>query len=231
MSNNKTNNAVFDATGWWEEKGKHRLLHTINPTRVTYIDEQINGVLHKNILDVGCGGGILTESLAKQNADVTGIDIASAAIDTAIKHAKENNLNIDYQATSIEEFTKINKSKFDAVVCMEMLEHVYDPKLVISQLVNLLTANGSLLLSTINRTPMAYAIMIVGLEKITNLIPRGTHDYEMFLKPSEVAKWCKEANLDVVDIVGVNWHFFARTFKLSHTNMPMNYFIHAKKKS
>ncbi|MBF2734795.1 MAG: bifunctional 2-polyprenyl-6-hydroxyphenol methylase/3-demethylubiquinol 3-O-methyltransferase UbiG [Betaproteobacteria bacterium AqS2] len=218
---------VFDAKGWWDPQGKHRLLHVFNPTRTGYVERVCEGLAGKEVLDAGCGGGIFAEALARSGAKVTGIDASAGAIEAAREHAKAEGLDISYEEAGIEDYQR--EKKFDAVVCMEMLEHVAAPAQAVAALAGLLKPGGDLVTGTINRTPFAYLVMIVGLEQVTGLIPRGTHEYKAFLKPDEIASWCADAGLRVKDVAGANWDFFAKDFRLSATRMPMNYFLHARK--
>lgn len=219
---------VFDAKGWWDPQGKHRLLHVFNPTRTAYVERACGGLEGKAVLDAGCGGGIFAEALARRGAKVTGIDPSAGAVAAARAHAKAEGLEIAYEEAGIEDYRPKGK-KFDAVVCMEMLEHVAAPARAVAALGSLLRPGGDLVTGTINRTPFAYLVMIVGLEQVTGLIPRGTHEYKAFLKPDEIASWCADAGLRVRDVAGANWSFFAKDFRLSATRMPMNYFLHARK--
>lgn len=220
--------AAVDTSAWWDMQGKHRLLHAFNPTRVAYVENALGGLEGKEILDVGCGGGIFTEALAQRGARLTGIDASADAIAAAKAHAAEGKLAIEYQAVALEDYDAGGK-QYDAIVCMEMLEHVAAPAAAIARLAGWLRTGGDLVAATINRTPQSWLVMIVGLEVVTGLIPRGTHEFKAFLKPAEVAQWCEAQGLRVEDVAGANFDFFAKDFRLSATHMPMNYFLHARK--
>lgn len=219
---------TVDTSAWWDPQGKHRLLHAFNPTRLAYVENALGGLEGKEILDVGCGGGIFTEALAQRGARMTAIDASADAIAAAKAHAAEGKLDIEYQAVALEDYDAGGKL-YDAIVCMEMLEHVAAPADAIARLASWLRPGGDLVAATINRTPQSWLVMIVGLEVVTGLIPRGTHEFKAFLKPAEVAAWCEAQGLRVEDVVGANFDFFAKDFRLSATHMPMNYFLHARK--
>ena len=204
-------------------------MHVINPVRLRHVNDRVGGIAAKKVLDAGCGGGILTESLAKEGAKVTGIDTSKGAIERARKHAAQGDLDIDYLVESCQSHAATRRNAYDVVTCMEMIEHVEDPAVTIAQLSSVLRTGGSLVLSTINRTPLAGAVMIGALERVAGVIDRGTHNYEMFRTPTEVGRWCEDSGLVVLDATGANWSFFGKTFLLSKTFMPVNYFLHAKK--
>ncbi len=216
----------FGAAGWWEQGGEHALLHALNPTRVGYLARRLGGLGGKRIADVGCGGGILAEALAEAGAVVTGVDPSAAAIGAAARHADGSGLAIDYREGSAAD---LEPGSYDAVACMEVLEHAADPGALVAQCAALLAPGGALIAATINRTPVAYASMIVGLEGMLGALPRGSHSYEAFVAPRELAGMCSRAGLAVADVVGVNWSFFGRTFMLSSWLMPANYMIDARR--
>lgn len=221
----------FGASGWWEEAGTHALLRVINPVRMAYLRERCGDLAGRQVVDVGCGGGILSVTLAAAGADITGIDIAAGAVATAQREARRRALPARFVTTDANSFAATGAAaRFDLVTCMEMLEHVADPAAEIEALAALLCPGGDLVLSTINRTPLAYAAMVLGLEQALRTLPPGTHRYDYFLRPEEVAGHCRAAGLEVLDIVGANWSFFGKTFLLSRTSMPVNYLLHARQR-
>ncbi|QGM80461.1 bifunctional 2-polyprenyl-6-hydroxyphenol methylase/3-demethylubiquinol 3-O-methyltransferase UbiG [Otariodibacter oris] len=197
------------AKSWWDPQGDFKPIHLLNPLRLAYINEKSEGLFGKKVLDVGCGGGILSESMAKAGANVTGIDMTTHPLEIAKQHAQENQLKIDYQRITVEDFLakhlETQAEKYDVITCMEMLEHVPDPLSVISSCQKLLKPNGVLFLSTINRTLKAYALVIIGAEYVLKMLPKGTHEFDKFIKPAELLYWCDKADLDCIDMVG--YHF------------------------
>jgi 2-polyprenyl-6-hydroxyphenyl methylase/3-demethylubiquinone-9 3-methyltransferase len=224
--------AKFDdlARTWWDAEGDFKPLHRINPLRLDFIRARttIDG---KRALDVGCGGGILSESLASHGAQVTGIDMAEKPLQVARLHQLESNLEIDYQLTHIEALSDAldeeQAGTFDVITCMEMLEHVPNPQSVINACRRLLKPDGELFLSTINRNPKAYALAVIGAEYILKLLPRGTHDYDKFIKPSELARWLREAGFDVQDMAGLSYNPLTEVYALTQ-DTAVNYLVHAK---
>jgi 2-polyprenyl-6-hydroxyphenyl methylase/3-demethylubiquinone-9 3-methyltransferase len=211
------------ASHWWDKNSKFKPLHDINPLRLGYIKEKCNGVLeNKKILDIGCGGGILTESLALEGAQVTGIDASDTSIEVAKAHLSKSGLDINYQKTTVEEFAKTNKLKFDVITCLEMLEHVPYPSSTIQSCSNLVKAKGKVFLSTINRNPKSYLFAIIGAEYILNLLPKGTHDWDKFIKPSELDKWARKSNLTMIDMIGLNYNPITKIYKLGD-DISVNY--------
>ncbi|MGJ8670760.1 MAG: bifunctional 2-polyprenyl-6-hydroxyphenol methylase/3-demethylubiquinol 3-O-methyltransferase UbiG [Oceanococcus sp.] len=215
------------AKQWWETSGPMGPLHAINPLRLGFIErfEQLDG---QKIVDVGCGGGILTEALAKSGAQASGIDLAHDSIQVATDHAAGNKLKIDYQVCAVEQFAQEHHGQFDSVTCMEMLEHVPDPAAIVSACAQLLKPGGSLYLSTINRNPKSFALAIVGAEHVLNLIPKGTHHYDKFIKPSELAAWCRASKLEVGSVQGMSYNPLTRTHKLTR-DVDVNYLMRASK--
>ena len=215
---------------WWNPHGKLRTLHDINPLRLQFITDQID-LTDKEILDVGCGGGILTEALSQKGAIMSGIDAGDETISIAKHHAQENNLNIQYHLSTIEEFAKNHPhQKYDAIVCMELLEHVDDPKSVFDACISLLKPEGWFFLSTINRTPKAFTQAIVGAEYLLKLLPKGTHHYSKFLKPSELTQWAREKNLVIKELQGMTYHPLAEQYSLTQ-DPSVNYLISFQKES
>ena len=211
---------------WWDPSSEFKPLHDINPLRVNYIND-LFPLDKKNILDVGCGGGILAESMAKLGGNVTGIDQSQIAIKIAQLHAKENNLSIDYKLLNIEEFLKKNTKKFDVITCLEMIEHVPDPASIITSCAKKLKKNGRLYVSTINRNLKAFLFAIVGAEYILNLIPKGTHRYDKFIKPSEVKSWANSFNMNISNITGMTYNPLLKKYSLG-SDVSVNYILELK---
>ena len=193
------------ANRWWDENGPQKSLHHLNPARLNYVAKQLP-LKGKKILDVGCGGGLLSEALAREGADVVALDLAEELIEIAKLHLYESNVRVDYRLQSVESLAEEMAGQFDAITCMEMLEHVPDPSSILRACEKLLKPGGKCFISTLNRTPAAFAIAIVGAEYLANLLPKGTHDYQKFIKPSELAAWCRAEGLNVVDISGLAYN-------------------------
>ncbi|HGO5814525.1 TPA: bifunctional 2-polyprenyl-6-hydroxyphenol methylase/3-demethylubiquinol 3-O-methyltransferase UbiG [Mannheimia haemolytica] len=214
------------AKTWWDPNGSFKPIHLLNPLRLAYILEKSNGLFGKKVLDVGCGGGILSEAMAKQGAIVTGIDMTSEPLEIAKQHAKENGLNIDYQQTTIENFlekmTACQHEKFDVITCMEMLEHVPDPLSIIQSCKALLKPDGVLFFSTINRTFKAYMLVIIGAEYVLKMLPKGTHEFEKFIKPAELLAWCDQADLRCQEMKGYHFNPLTEKFWLNN-DVSCNY--------
>ena len=208
---------------WWDPSSEFKPLHDINPLRVNYIND-LFPLNEKNILDVGCGGGILAESMARLGGNVTGIDQSDIAIKIAKLHAKENNLSIDYKLLNIEDFLKKDSNKFDVITCLEMIEHVPDPASIITSCAKKLKKNGRLYVSTINRNLKAFLFAIVGAEYILNLLPRGTHHYDKFIKPSEVKSWANSLNMNISNITGMTYNPFLKKYSLG-SDVSVNYIL------
>jgi 2-polyprenyl-6-hydroxyphenyl methylase/3-demethylubiquinone-9 3-methyltransferase len=208
---------------WWDPSSEFKPLHDINPLRVNYIND-LFPLNEKNILDVGCGGGILAESMARLGGNVTGIDQSEIAIKIAKLHAKENNLSIDYKLLNIEDFLKKDSRKFDVITCLEMIEHVPDPASIITSCAKKLKKNGRLYVSTINRNLKAFLFAIVGAEYILNLLPKGTHHYDKFIKPSEVKSWANSLNMNISNITGMTYNPFLKKYSLG-SDVSVNYIL------
>ena len=215
------------ASGWWDPEGPFRPLHELNPARLKFICDRAT-IADRDVLDVGCGGGILAESLARKGGNVTGIDIAPRVLSIARLHLHESGLDVDYQEKMVEDQAQEKPEGFDIVTCMEMLEHVPDPASVVNACAGMLTVGGHLFMSTLNRTPMSFAVAILGGEYITRIIPKGTHQYDRFIKPSELCSWLRSAGMKVEDISGIHYNPIERTARTGgHVNV--NYLIHAVK--
>jgi len=219
------------AARWWDKDSEFKPLHDINPLRLNYIKEQCGGSLKgKRILDVGCGGGILSESLALEGATVVGIDLAEAGLEVAKLHLLESGLDIDYQFISAEELAESESESFDVIVCLEMLEHVPDPSLVIEACSKLVKTDGRVFFSTINRNPKSYFFAIVGAEYVLNLLPKGTHNYEKFIRPSEIDEWARLYDLSISSMIGMTYNPITKKYKLGD-DVSVNYMSHYEKKS
>ncbi len=213
------------ARKWWDPNSEFKPLHDINPLRVDYIAERAE-LKGARVLDFGCGGGILTEALARAGANITGIDMAPKPLEVAKLHRHESELDIDYQLTTIEEYAQEHAGEFDVVTCLEVLEHVPSPESVIGACKALLKPGGNLFLSTINRNPKAYALMVVGAEYVLGMLPRGTHDYAKFIKPSELARDLRQHEFDLKDVTGMVFNPITKRYSLSR-DTDVNYLVHA----
>jgi 2-polyprenyl-6-hydroxyphenyl methylase / 3-demethylubiquinone-9 3-methyltransferase len=212
------------AQSWWDPAGPSKPLHDLNPVRLSYINHaaRLSGA---RVLDVGCGGGILSESLARSGAEVLGIDLARDVLDVAELHAHEGKLAVEYQAIAAEELAAQQPGAFDLVTCMEMLEHVPDPAGALGALARLVKPGGDVIVSTLNRKPQAFAVAILGAEYIARVLPRGTHAYMKFIRPSELARWGRAAGLELKDLRGIAYNPLTRSFRLA-ANTDINYLAH-----
>ncbi|HLP97193.1 MAG TPA: bifunctional 2-polyprenyl-6-hydroxyphenol methylase/3-demethylubiquinol 3-O-methyltransferase UbiG [Sideroxyarcus sp.] len=208
---------------WWDPNSEFKPLHEINPLRLGYID-RITGLSGKTVLDVGCGGGILTESMAGLGAKVTGIDLADKSLQVAKLHLLESGKQVEYRKVAVEELAAERPAHYDAVTCMEMLEHVPDPAAVVAACTKLVKPGGHVFFSTLNRNPKSYLFAILGAEYVLNLLPRGTHDYAKFIKPSELAQWCRDAGLNVTDVTGMSYNPFSKSYSLGRDS-SVNYLV------
>ena len=216
------------ASRWWDKNSEFKPLHDINPLRANWIDN-LAPVAEKKVLDVGCGGGILAESLAQRGAQVTGIDMGDAPLGVAKLHQLESGLSIDYQKSTAEDFAKQHENAFDVVTCLEMLEHVPDPSSVVQACAKMVKPGGHVFFSTINRNPKSFLFAIIGAEYVLRLLPRGTHEYAKFIRPSELANWSREADLQVNQMTGLLFNPFTKKYRLSDSDMDVNYMISTQK--
>ena len=208
----------------WDKNSEFKPLHAINPLRLNWIDGLI-GLKGKRVLDVGCGGGILSESMYFKGAEVVGIDLGEKALNVAKLHQLESGAKVDYQYIAVEELATQQSASFDVVTCMEMLEHVPDPAAIITACARLVKPGGSVFFSTINRNPKAYLFAVLGAEYVLNLLPKGTHDYAKFIKPSELASWARIANLDIHSMRGMSYNPITQHYSLGD-DVAVNYMIH-----
>tara|TARA_B110000211_G_C14006743_1_gene521187 strand:- start:335 stop:1039 length:705 start_codon:yes stop_codon:yes gene_type:complete len=213
------------ASRWWDTESEFKPLHDINPLRCNYIEQRSNGLKDKRVLDIGCGGGILAEALTLRGANVTGIDMADMSLKVAKMHLHESQLDVDYQLTTAEAFSENNAGSFDVVTCLEMLEHVPDPESIVASAARLLKPGGDLFFSTINRNPKSFALAILGAEYLLNMVPKGTHDYKRFIKPSELASTIRANELSLLDITGITYNPFTKNYKLSR-DIDVNFILH-----
>ena len=221
--------AHFDqlAARWWDSDGESRPLHDLNPVRAAYIAARVD-LRGTRVADVGCGGGLLSEALARSGANVTGIDLAPKVIDVARLHLHESNLQVDYRVQSSAQLAAAEPASFDAVCCMEMIEHVPDPAALVRDLAALVKPGGVLIMSTLNRTPAAFAAAIVGAEYVMHMLPRGTHHYEKFLKPSELGHLLRQSGLQLEDVSGLGYNPLQRKAWLSRIT-AINYLLCARR--
>ena len=206
---------------WWDPQGEFRPLHELNPLRLAWIDG-LAALAGKRVLDVGCGGGILSEAMARLGATVTGIDLSEKPLKVAQLHLLESGLAVDYQLSSAEEFSVQNGNKFDIVTCMELLEHVPDPASTVAACARLAQPGGRIFFSTINRNPKSYLFAVLGAEYLLKLLPRGTHDYARFIKPSELSRWCRAAGLRSLELKGMTYNPLTGTYSLGE-DCDVNY--------
>lgn len=212
---------------WWDPNSEFKPLHDINPLRLGWIDRNC-GLRGKKVIDVGCGGGLLAEGMASLGADVTGIDLGDKALGVARLHLYESGLSVDYRHISAEQMAAEHPDTFDAVTCLEMLEHVPDPASIVRACALLVKPGGSVFFSTINRNPKAYLFAVVGAEYLLNMLPRGTHDYAKFLRPAELARYCRAAGLTVSEVVGMTYNPITRNYSLGR-DTSVNYLVRARR--
>jgi len=210
---------------WWDPHSEFKPLHDINPLRLAWIDQSV-GLAGKRVLDVGCGGGLLSEGMAALGADVTGIDLGEKALSVARLHLLESGLSVDYKQVAAETLAAEQAGQFDVVTCLEMLEHVPDPAATVTACARLVKPGGQVFFSTLNRNPRAYLFAVIGAEYLLRLLPRGTHDYAKFLRPAELARFARDAGLAVAEIIGMSYNPLSRTYKLG-SDTRVNYLLRA----
>ena len=237
MSQNSAENLNIDAaeidkfeqlaSRWWDTGGEFKPLHDMNPVRLNFINRgsPLDG---KEVCDVGCGGGILSESMARSGARVSGIDMGKGPLSVARLHAMESELEIDYRQSTAEDFARENTGRFDIITCMEMLEHVPDPLSVIRACTEMLKPGGHAYFSTINRNPKSYLFAIIGAAYVMKMLPQGTHDYARFIRPSELDDWARQCDLDIRDLKGISYNPFTGIFRES-ADVDVNYMVHYQK--
>jgi len=217
------------AARWWDPESEFRPLHEINPLRLQWIDARAR-LSGQRVLDVGCGGGILAEAMAARGARVTGIDMGEAPLAVARLHLKESRQDVDYRRISAEDLAREQPGAFDIVTCLEMLEHVPDPASTIAACAQLVKPGGPIFFSTLNRNPKSWLFAIVGAEYVLRLLPRGTHDYMKFIKPSELERWCRQAGLRVREFTGLHYNPLTRQYSLG-PGVDVNYMLHAERQA
>ena len=212
---------------WWDPTSEFKPLHDINPLRLNYIDSiaKLNG---KRVVDVGCGGGILSESMSVRGAEVTGIDLGEKALKVAQLHKLESGAKVDYRLVAVEALAQEQPESYDVVTCMEMLEHVPDPEAVVAACARLVKPGGRVFFSTLNRNPKSYLFAVIGAEYVLNMLPKGTHDYQKFIKPSELSAWCRAAGLDVAGMTGMSYNPLLKRYSLG-SDVSVNYILHTTK--
>ncbi|UJS23859.1 bifunctional 2-polyprenyl-6-hydroxyphenol methylase/3-demethylubiquinol 3-O-methyltransferase UbiG [Thiothrix winogradskyi] len=212
---------------WWDRDSEFKPLHDINPLRLNYIDDHAR-LQGKNVIDIGCGGGILAESMARRGATVTGIDMGATPLEVAELHALESQVEVTYRQISAEAIATEAPEQFDVVTCMEMLEHVPDPASVIAACAALVKPGGDVFFSTLNRNPKAFALAILGAEYVLNMLPKGTHEYAKFIKPSELERWARSVGLELRNIAGMTYNPLFQSYRLGN-DVDVNYLMYFKK--
>ncbi|MCF2859573.1 bifunctional 2-polyprenyl-6-hydroxyphenol methylase/3-demethylubiquinol 3-O-methyltransferase UbiG [Pseudoalteromonas sp. SMS1] len=216
------------AERWWDTEGEFKPLHDINPLRLDFINDKSTGLFAKKVLDVGCGGGILTESMAKLGAEATGIDMGQEPLNVAKLHSLESGISVEYKKIPAELFADENPEQFDVVTCMEMLEHVPDPAAIIGAVAKAAKPGASVFFSTLNKTHKAYLLAVVAAEKLLKMVPEGTHDHNKFIRPSTLIGWAEQHGLKVRHSAGISYNPFTKTFTLSD-DVSVNYLLHFEK--
>ncbi len=217
------------AERWWDKESEFKPLHDINPLRVDFIEQHSEGLKGKKILDVGCGGGILADALSALGAEVTAIDMGEAPLAVARLHQLESGQNVHYQKITAEELALQKAGEFDVVTCLEMLEHVPQPGSVIKACQTLVKPGGDVFFSTINRNPKSFLFAIVGAEYVLQMLPKGTHEYAKFIRPSELDRWARQANLELNVMTGMHYNPLTKKYWLSDSNLDVNYLCHYRK--
>ena len=221
----KFNNLAYR---WWDEEGELKTLHQINPLRLQFIEQHAGNLNGLRILDVGCGGGILSEALAQAGAQTHAIDMAETSLEVAKLHLLESGLNVNYEQVTVEEYAQQHAGSFDVITCMEMLEHVPDPESIITACATLLKPGGKAFFSTLDRNPKSYAHAIVGAEYVLKMLPKGTHDYQKFIRPAELATWMRAQQLEISAMAGISYNPLFKTYRLSN-DTSVNYLVAAEK--
>ncbi|WP_409306430.1 bifunctional 2-polyprenyl-6-hydroxyphenol methylase/3-demethylubiquinol 3-O-methyltransferase UbiG [Pectobacterium sp. B1J-3] len=216
------------ASRWWDLEGEFKPLHRINPLRLGYISQRSEGVFGKKVLDVGCGGGILSESMAREGAEVTGLDMGAEPLQVARLHALESGMTVSYVQETVESHAQAHEGQYDIVTCMEMLEHVPEPQSVVQACARLVKPNGHVFFSTINRNAKAWMMLIVGAEYLLKMVPRGTHDIKKFIRPAELMRWVDTTSLREKHITGLHYNPLTDHFKLG-SNVDVNYMLHTRR--
>jgi len=216
------------ASRWWDRNSEFKPLHDINPLRANWIDS-LAPVAEKTVLDVGCGGGILCEALAQRGAVVTGIDMGDAPLAVGNLHKLESGVAVTYEKSTAEDYAESHAEAFDTVTCLEMLEHVPDPSSVVAACAAMCKPGGTLFFSTINRNPKSYLLAIIGVEYVLRMLPKGTHEYSKFIRPSELGQWLREAGLEIDQMTGLLYNPLTKTYKLDERDVDVNYMICARK--
>lgn len=216
------------ASRWWDTEGEFKPLHDINPLRANYIDKHAN-LAGKTVLDVGCGGGILSEAMSFRGATVTGIDLGQANLDTAKLHALESKAKVDYQCITVEALAEQNPESFDVVTCLEMLEHVPDPQSIVNACAKLVKPNGKVFFSTLNKNLKSYLFAIIGAEHVLKLVPANTHDYNKFIQPKELTRWMRQAGLKTQHMTGLTYNPLSKEYRLNDADLSVNYMLYATK--
>lgn len=212
------------ASRWWDPEGEFKSLHAINPLRLNFI-QNIASLAGKRVLDVGCGGGILSEAMAQQGAEVTGIDMAEASLAVARLHLLESGQQVDYQQITAEQLADAQPAAFDLVTCLEMLEHVPNPASIVQACHDLVKPGGEVFFSTLNRNPKSYLFAVIGAEYVLGLLPKGTHDYPKFIRPAELARWSRKAGLSTVQQTGLCYNPLTQTYWLEPQDLDVNYMV------
>lgn len=217
------------ASRWWDLKGEFKPLHDINPLRTDFIEQHTEGLFSKKVIDIGCGGGILAESMSRLGADVTGIDMAVDPLEVAKLHGLESGIKVDYHQSTAENYAAQYPHQFDVVTCLEMLEHVPEPESVVRACADLVKPGGHVFFSTLNRNIKSYLMAIVGAEHVLRLVPKGTHDHQKFIKPSELLGWIDNTTLSTQHMTGLHMNPLSKQYYLSDKNVDVNYLVHCQR--